>query len=256
VRTPEDEVATETFYHHGERVRVFERGERFSWCRSEFDGYVGYVRNDHVRDLPDAAGAQRRFIASMGSYIYAAPDLREPGLDFLPRHAALWAVESGIVTRGTRYLRLDTSGYLPESCSTAHPPRSHDLVEAARRYLGCPYLWGGRSFLGIDCSGLVQSAFLDLGVSVLRDTDMQRESIGAAVSVQDARGMRRGDLIYTPGHVVIYEGEGNVIHADGTMMIVRRQALEETMEARGVRFDEAVVRRWEPHHARDQGGPG
>ena len=119
--------------------------------------------------------------------------------DFLPRHGAVAVVETGLVTRGTEYARLDTGGYVPLACLSQEPPRSPDIVAAASLYLGCPYLWGGRSFLGIDCSGLVQAAFRDIGITVLRDTDMQRDTIGEPVPIGRDRSCSRGDLLYIPG---------------------------------------------------------
>src|SRR5205823_11126716 len=105
--------------------------------------------------------------------------------------------------RGTRYARLDTELYLPLACLAPEPPRSADLAAAAQLYLGCPYLWGGRSWLGIDCSGLVQAAFRDLGLTVPRDSDVQRDAIGAPVPAKFTTELRRGDLLYLPGHVMI-----------------------------------------------------
>jgi cell wall-associated NlpC family hydrolase len=122
-------------------------------------------------------------------------------------------------------------------------PRSADIAAAASLYLGCPYLWGGRSWLGIDCSGLVQNAFRDLGIAVLRDTDMQRDSIGDAVAVRAEAELRSGDLVYLPGHVLIYAGGGAAIHADGASMIVRRDKLSEWLRARRLDLAGLVVRR-------------
>ena len=132
---------------------------------------------------------------------------------------------------------------MPFGCLSREPPRSPDIVAAAERYLGCPYLWGGKSFLGIDCSGLVQNAFRDIGITVLRDTDMQRDTIGASVSVRGDSDLRRGDVLYMPGHVLIYAGRGEVIHADGAAMTVRRQLLSEFMAARGLDFTNFTTRR-------------
>jgi cell wall-associated NlpC family hydrolase len=129
-------------------------------------------------------------------------------------------------------------GHVPLACLSEQPPRSPDLVAAAELYVGCPYFWGGRSFFGIDCSGLVQSAFRDLGIVVLRDTDMQRDTIGEEVGLSTITDLRRGDLIYLPGHVMIYAGDGIVIHADGATMTVRRDELEALMRDR--RLDPAT----------------
>ena len=172
-----------------------------------------------------------------------SPDLRSPPRDFLPRHAAVTVAETGLVTRGTEYARLDTGLYLPLACLSPEPPRSPDIAAAAALYLGCPYLWGGRSFLGIDCSGLVQNAFRDIGQTVLRDTDMQRDTIGAPIRAAAEADLRRNDLLYMPGHVLIYEGDGRVIHADGASMTVRREPLAGFMRPRGLAVASFVVRR-------------
>jgi cell wall-associated NlpC family hydrolase len=238
---PDPRAEIQTFYHYGEAVLVFDEAGGHAWCQSLFDGYVGYVGARHLRiGAPPAA---THFVATSGSYAYAAPDLRSPASDFLPRHSAVVVAESGLATRGTAYVGLDTGLYLPLACLAPHPPRSPDIAAAAALYLGCPYLWGGRSWLGIDCSGLVQSAFRDIGVTVLRDTDMQRQSIGRAVSASLEEDLRRSDLLYLPGHVLIYAGRGTVIHADGAGMTVRRDRLARLMRERGLDFAGFTVRR-------------
>ena len=238
-REPNDAAPIDTFYHYGEAVLVFDRVAGFAWCQSLLDGYVGYASDRQLA----APAAPTRFVATLGSYRYERPDLRSATIDFLPRHSAVSLVEAGVVTRGTEYARLDTGGFLPLACLSAQPPCSLDLVAAARLYLGCPYLWAGRSFLGIDCSGLVQSAFRDIGVIVMRDTDMQRDTIGAAVSIGSAGELRPGDLLYLPGHVLIYAGAGSVIHADGGSMMVREEPLGTVMQRTGRGFVDFTARR-------------
>ncbi len=238
---PTPRAETVSFYHYGEELRVFETAGDIAWCQSLFDGYVGFVAAGQI--AIGAAPVPTHFVATLGSYCYDAPDLRTPARDFLPRHSPVVVAESGLTTRGTEYARLDTGAYLPLACLSAQPPRSPSLVAAASLYLGVPYLWGGRSWLGIDCSGLVQSAFRDLGITVPRDTDMQRDSIGEGVPVGRETDLRRGDLLYLPGHVLIYAGDGAVIHADGGSMMVRRDTLAALMRARGWDFAGFVVRR-------------
>lgn len=241
-RQPSPEAPLDTFYHYGDSVLVFDVGGEYAWCQSRFDGYVGYVEARHIAIGPTPTPSH--FVANMGSYRYIEPDLRSPVIDFLPRHSAVTVAETGLLTRGTEYARLDRCGFLPFACLSPELPNSPDLVTAAARYLGSPYLWGGKSFLGIDCSGLVQNAFRDIGVTVLRDTDMQHDSIGSAVTVASLAELRRGDLIYIPGHVLIYAGDGDVIHADGASMMVRRDDLAALMHARQWTFGSFVVRRY------------
>lgn len=245
-RAPAPDAELVTFYHYGEPVLVFEAAGGFAWCQSFIDDYVGYVAAEQIA-LIDAAIEPTHFVATLGSYSYEIPDLRSRVRDFLPRHSPVIAAETGLVTRGTEYARLDTGGFLPLACLSARPPASADIVAAAALYLGSPYLWGGKSFLGTDCSGLVQNAFRDLGILVLRDTDMQQDTIGEAVPVGAGGGaehdLRRGDLLYMPGHVLIYAGQGDVIHADGASMMVRRDNLAALMGERGLEWNSFTVRR-------------
>jgi cell wall-associated NlpC family hydrolase len=238
---PEPRAEIDTFYHYGEGVLVFDEAGGFAWCQSLFDGYMGYVERRHL--AVGVAPAPTHFVATLGSYVYRAPDLRSPATDFLPRHSAVVVTESGLLVRGTAYVGLDTGLYLPLACLASRPPRSPDVAAAAALYLGCPYLWGGRSWFGIDCSGLVQSAFRDIGITVLRDTDMQCDSIGDAVSASQEGDLRRGDLLYLPGHVMIFAGGSAVIHADGGSMMVRRDRLAGLMRERGLDFAGFAVRR-------------
>ena len=240
-RSPASDAPIDTFYQFGEAVLVFDTGPSYAWCQSQFDCYVGYVEAQNIAIGP--VSAPTHVVATMGSYRYAEPDLRSPVVDFLPRHSAVTVVETALVTRGTEYAGLATGGFLPTECLSLEPPRSADMVTAAEHYLGCPYLWGGKSFLGIDCSGLVQNAFRDVGLTVLRDTDMQRDTIGEAVTAGAISDLQRGDLIYIPGHVLIYAGDGAVIHADGASMMVRRDRLAALMHERGWTFAGFTVRR-------------
>jgi len=240
-RRPAAQAEIATFCHYGERILVFDEAKGDAWCQSLDDGYVGYVEPSRIAigPVPDTT----HFITTLGAYVYPAPDLRSAAIDFLPRHSAVAVAETGLSTRGTGYARLDTGSYLPLACLSQEPPRSPDIVAAAALYLGCPYLWGGRSWLGIDCSGLVQSAFRDIAVTVPRDTDMQRDAIGDDLPVSREADLHRGDLLYLPGHVLIYAGDGMVIHADGVSMMVRRDNLAALMRVRGWELQRFTPRR-------------
>jgi cell wall-associated NlpC family hydrolase len=240
-RAPDPQAETVTFSHYGEQVLVFDEAGGFVWCQSLFDFYVGYIETGHVVVGP--APAPTHFVATLGSYAYEAPDLRSRVADFLPRHSAAVVAEAGLATRGTEYARLDTGRYVPLACLSREPPRSPDIAAAAALYLGCPYLWGGRGFPGLDCSGLVQCAFRDIGIAVPRDTDMQQAAIGAPLSVSDVADLRRGDLLYLPGHVLIHAGDGAVIHADGASMMVRRDSFSDLMRDRGLGLGDFAGRR-------------
>jgi Bacterial dipeptidyl-peptidase Sh3 domain/NlpC/P60 family len=240
-RAPRPDAPVDTFFHYGETLRVFDERDGVAWCQSDRDGYVGYVKTTAL--VSGEARAATHCIANLGAYRYAEPDLWSAVIDFLPRHCAVSLTQTGLLCRGTPYAGLDDGGFIPESCLSREPPRSPDLAAAAALYLGCPYLWAGRSFLGIDCSGLVQEAFRDIGVSVLRDTDMQRETIGTAVTIARIADLRPNDLIYIPGHVMIATGHGRVIHASGDGMVVRRDSLAKLLRRWGYTIADLTVRR-------------
>ena len=241
LHAPRPESALDTFFHYGEAVRVFDEGDGYAWCQSRRDSYVGYV--DAAALEFGEAPSPTHYVASLGAYRYAEADLRSPVVDFLPRHSPVAVAQDGFECRGTAYVWLDGGGFLPESCVSVEPPRSPDLAAAAALYLGCPYLWAGRSFLGLDCSGLVQEAFRDLAVTVPRDTDMQRETIGDRVEVARIADLRRDDLIFMPGHVMIYAGKGAVIHAFGGGMRVRHDDFGQLMKDSGWNLANFTVRR-------------
>jgi len=241
LRAAQPDAAVETFFHYGEAVRVFDACDGYAWCQSRRDSYVGYVDDSALTD--GEGPAPTHYVAALGAYRYAEADLRSPVVDFLPRHAPVAVAQAGFACRGTAYVWLEGGGFLPEACLSAAPPRSPDLAAAASLYLGCPYLWGGRSFLGLDCSGLVQEAFRDLGQTVPRDTDMQRARIGAPVVALRPADLYRNDLIYIPDHVLIYAGKGAAIHASGRDMTVRQDNLAVLMRHWGYGFADLAVRR-------------
>jgi hypothetical protein len=241
LHAPQPDSAIDTFFHYGEPVRVFDEGDGYAWCQSRRDSYVGYV--DAASLIEGQAPKPTHYVAGNGAYRYVAADLRSPIVDFLPRHAPVTVAQAGFMCRGTPYVWLDSGGFLPEGCLSSSSPRSTDLTSAAALYLGCPYLWGGRSFLGFDCSGLVQEAFRDLGVAVPRDTDLQRNAIGEGVAVGRLADLRRNDLIFIPGHAMICAGKGSVIHAYGGDMSVRQDKIVALMRANGWSFSDFTVRR-------------
>jgi hypothetical protein len=230
------------YFHYGEQVSIFETLNDFSWCQSHKDGYVGYIDSKFL--TCESAHKESLYVKNMGTFVYGRPDLRTEAIDFYPRQSKVLLSGKRVETRGTQYVETELGHYIPECCLDIRPPSRPDLLSAAMDYLGVPYLWGGRSFQGIDCAGLVQNAFAEIGVSVLRDTYMQVSSIGEAVSLETFDTLKKNDLIYLPGHVMIYAGEGSVIHANGYAMQVVSQGIHEMIEERSTNIMNMKVRRY------------
>ena len=100
-----------------------------------------------------------------------------------------------------------------------------DAAGVALRFLGAPYLWGGRESLGLDCSGLVQQALAACGKACPRDTDMQA-GIGVAVAPGD---LARGDLVFWKGHVGMMLDAERMVHANGHHMATVVEPLAEAI---------------------------
>jgi len=130
------------------------------------------------------------------------------------------------VTRSEDGFAVTASGrFVPAVHLAPVATQEAEFVTVAERFLGAPYLWGVKTMLGLDCSGLVQVSLTACGIDCLRDSDMQESALGVAA---DVSGLRRGDLLFWKGHVAIVRDRATLIHANAFHMAV---AIEPTAEA-------------------------
>jgi len=199
----------------GEAVSVFEVREGWAWLQSREDGYVGYARADK---LEEAAGEATHSVAALRTFLYAGPDLKAPVLDVLSMNSPLRA--GG---RQDGFLGLPAGGWIWAGHAAAAGEHESDHAAVALRFLGTPYLWGGRSSIGLDCSGLIQMALARCGRRAPRDSDMQAADIGVPVAFDgDEAALAHGDVLFWPGHVGIWLDGGDFVHANATDMLVSR----------------------------------
>lgn len=223
---PELECGVDTELLLGETVLVFDRAHGWAWVQADADGYAGYV--------PEAAIGETAFpthrIIAPRTFLYPQAELRKPPVAALSM-GSLVTVVGEEETRGTRYLMTAKGeGIIAAHCLSVSECVADDYVSVALRFLETPYLWGGRSGFGIDCSGLVQLSAAMVGKSVLRDTDMQVSTLGTDISRDE---LRRGDLVFWKGHVGIMEDEQTLLHANGHTMNVSRENLDEAIKRIG-----------------------
>ena len=138
-----------------------------------------------------------------------------------------------------------SGGYVPAVHLKPIDDNEADFVAVAERFLGTPYLWGGKTALGLDCSGLVQVALTACGMSCPRDSDMQEAALGAAVAVAGRRsGLERGDLVFWKGHVAIVRDRANLLHANAFHMAVAIEPIADAVaRIRAAGSDITSVRR-------------
>jgi cell wall-associated NlpC family hydrolase len=229
----------------GEEVLVFDAGEGWSLVKSRGDGYVGWTPSQGVGAV---GAASTHVVTAPRTFLYPGPDLKLPGATALSMGSRI-AVAGETVTRGTRYLTLAGGGAVFAGHVASLPLAAGDYVSIAERLLATPYLWGGASAIGIDCSGLVQLSMRMAGMAALRDSDMQAATLGEPVDTGSGPGpgkrdLRRGDLIFWRGHVAIAQGEGRLIHANGYTMDVASEAVDVALERIAAMFEQPIgVRR-------------
>ncbi|TIW35794.1 MAG: NlpC/P60 family protein [Mesorhizobium sp.] len=229
-RAPRWDAGVNTQAVFGDDVLVFEEREGWAWIQAERDGYVGYVA-DTVLGARDHAPTH--VVSVPRTFLYPGPDLRIPVSGQLSMGSAV-TVTGSAETRGTPYALLSSGQALIAAHLRSIGEVATDYVSVAEGFLGTPYLWGGVSGFGIDCSGLVQLAMRMTGKDVLRDSDMQAASIGEPLDPgPDFAGLRRGDLVFWKGHVAIMTDPDTMIHANGHTMLVSREGLKEAVERIG-----------------------
>ena len=215
-------IDTELLY--GETVDVFERSKGWAWVQARADGYVGYLREEYlVLDCCDIT----HLVASLRTYIYPEPNLKSPPLNLLSMNTPLSLTE----TEEGGFGLLSEGGWVFQRHIAPLGSHEADHCAVALRFIGTPYLWGGRTSLGLDCSALVQMSLMRCGINVPRDSDMQEHSIGReAICEHDLSDLRRGDVVYWNGHCGIWIEPAAFIHANATDMAVVVQPLKRMLK--------------------------
>jgi len=226
---PEPDLASgiDTELLMGEEVTVFERSNGWCWVKSLSDGYVGYLPEGAVKE---GTAAATHIVIPQRTFLYPEPELRKPHVTVLSMGSRV-RVSGTAEARGNHYVVLDdgTAIFARHVESIGHNDGG-DYVDVALRFLETPYLWGGRSGLGIDCSGLVQLALSMTGRAAPRDTDMQAAGLGEPIAREE---LRRGDFVFWKGHVAIMEDPETMVHANGHTMTVARENFAAAVERIG-----------------------
>lgn len=203
----------------GARVLVLEETEGHAFVQAERDGYVGYIAVSALG--PDAAATH--WVSAPATHLYPAPSIKERELAPLSLGARLT-----IVAEHGRFSQTDAGAFVISRHLRKLGDWAGDPVAVAESLLGTPYLWGGDSRWGIDCSGLVQLSVQAGGLPCPADSDLQQAGLGQRLAPTDTP--RRGDLVFWKGHVAFVSGPDRIVHANGHTMSVCEEGLQAAID--------------------------
>jgi cell wall-associated NlpC family hydrolase len=211
---PGDDAAQDSELLFGEVFTVYDSAQGWAWGQAANDLYVGYVRQEALT-TPFKTDAR---VSALMAPVFSAADLKTPVRDLLPLNAAVPAQ-----AREGDYVNVGT-GFVHRQHLVAENQK--DFVAIVERFLGVPYVWGGKTAAGLDCSGLIQTALQAVGKAAPRDTDMMEKALGEAIAVTD---VGRGDLIFWKGHMGVMLDASRLLHANAFHMAVAIEPLSEAL---------------------------
>jgi hypothetical protein len=208
----------------GERITIYDiSDDGWAWGQLAGDGYVGYLPANAL-GAPGPAATHK--VTALRTFSFPGPSIKLPPLETLS-----FGCQLAIARVDGPFAITASGGHVPILHVAPVDTKETDFVAVAERFLGTPYLWGGKSSIGIDCSGLLQLALLACGIPCPRDTDMQERALGSALEPPLESGQwRRGDLVFWKGHMAIVRDEATFVHANASRhMAVAYEPIAETV---------------------------
>ena len=201
---------------HGELFHAIDVAGGWAWGYSAHDHYVGYVPVDLLADPVEPT----HIVTAPAALVFAEANIKSPEKARLPMGSRVAGeIEGDFLKTGEGFVHLrhlSTVGALEK-----------DPVAIAERLTSAPYLWGGRSSDGLDCSGLIQLCLSLCGMQAPRDTDQQMAELGEEIETEAP--LKRGDIVFFPGHVGFMADSDNLIHANAHWMQVTTESLADVV---------------------------
>ncbi len=206
----------------GERVRVFDVHEGWAWGQCQQDGYVGYLPASALSDQLSEASHR---LCVLSSYLY-----RQPGIKSQPVTPVYLNSRFAVISEDGDFAQLADGRFVWARHISPIGRGDGDPIAVAERFEHVPYLWGGKTQAGLDCSGLVQASYAAAGLSCPRDSDMIQAGLGTPLLINDLAGLQRGDLVFWQGHVGMMLDSERMIHANGYHMATVVEPLAQAIE--------------------------
>jgi NlpC/P60 family protein/dipeptidyl peptidase-like protein len=216
LRTPGGPIDRQLLFGREFLVLEEDTESGYSFGRTIWDGYVGYVRTCDLTACVDSTHK----VHSNAAHIYKTPNMKIPPYVTLP-----FGAEVAVTFVDEGFAALEDGGFIPTPQLVPCDRMVPDYVATAERFLGVPYLWGGCNIWGIDCSGLVQACLRAAGLVCPADSDMQSDQLGS--ELLGGLPLQRGDFVFWRGHVGMMQNQTQLIHANGTYMAVTSEPLEQ-----------------------------
>jgi cell wall-associated NlpC family hydrolase len=218
-REPNPEASLDTEALFGEVVTVYDELEGWAWGQLARDSYVGWLPANSL----GAVIPPTHRVCAVRTFIYPTPSIKRPPLMVLSMGS-----EVTVTHADGLFQAIEGGGFVFGRHLAPLGAIESDPVSVAERFLGTPYLWGGRTSLGLDCSALVQTAMHACGIACPRDSDMQESALGNLVDPgPDLAGLERGDLLFWRGHVALVRDAATLVHASGHTMTVAIEPLRQ-----------------------------
>ena len=223
-REPSPDAALDTEALKGERVTVYDANEEgWSWGQLEADRYVGWLPSNALV-APGPEPTHR--VSALRTIVFPGPSIKAPPIEMLSMGARI------AIARMDDKFAITPSGFcLPKNHVVPLAVVEEDFVAVAERFVGVPYLWGGKTNLGLDCSSLVQLSLMACGISSPRDSYMQESALGQSIDEgNDFTNLQRGDLVFWKNHVAIVRDRDHLLHANSYSMDVTVERLSATIK--------------------------
>jgi cell wall-associated NlpC family hydrolase len=216
----------------GAAVTVYEERDGWAYLQAQADDYVGYVRTASLGE----AEQMTHWVAAPASHAYSEPDIKSP--EIMPLY---FGAPLRVVSHMPKFYETDDGHYVPKPALRPLDRRFTDPATVAQLFFGAPFLWGGNSFAGIDCSGLIQAALLAAGQTCPGDSDQQEAALGRAMD--DGEPLERGDLVFWRGHVAMAVDHETLIHANAFTMSVAYEPAAQAIKRIAAQGDGPVTSR-------------